>query len=195
MSTENSKTLEEILAELDGLVGFDSVKEKIKKLVAIVNLNERRKQAGLVTAEPYFNLVFVGGSKEDRSTVAKLIGKLYRAFGRLSIGEVIEVSREDLVSEYIGHTAVKTKEFIDKAKGNILLVNEPYTLMGEFSVGVEALDAILAGIENFGNDFIVVFSGDIEPMQTFMESNPGLMTRFGVVSTDSFEDSMTAMVF
>ena len=193
MSTENSKMLEEILAELDGLVGFDSVKEKIKKLVAIVNLNERRKQAGLVTAEPYYNLVLVGGAKEDRSMVAKLMGKFYRALGRLSVGEVIEVSREDLVSEYIGHTAVKTQEFIDKAKGNILLVNEPYTLTG-FS-GREALDTILAGIENFGNDFIVVLSGDIEPMQTFMESNPGLMTRFGVVPTDSFEDSMTAMVF
>ena len=176
-------TVEEAMSELDKLIGLGSVKEKIKTWVGVVKANERRKQAGLATAEGFsYHLVFAGNPGTGKTTVARLMGQIYRALGVLSGGEVIEVQRVDLVAGYVGQTAVKTQEVIDKSMGNVLFIDEVYTLSrgGENDFGKEAIDTLLTAMENHRDNLVVIVAGYTNLMAEFLKTNPGLCSRFNI---------------
>ena len=185
-------TVEEAMSELDKLIGLGSVKEKIKTWVGVVKGNERRKKAGLATAEGFsYHLVFAGNPGTGKTTVARLMGQIYRALGVLSGGEVIEVQRVDLVAGYVGQTAVKTQEIIDKSMGNVLFIDEVYTLSrgGENDFGKEAIDTLLTAMENHRDNLVVIVAGYTNLMSEFLKTNPGLCSRFNINVDD--EDTQT----
>ena len=176
-------TVEEVLEELDSIVGLESVKKNIKTWVSILQINERRKKAGLPTAEGFsYHLVFAGNPGTGKTTVARLMAKFYHALGILPSDEVIEVDRQDLVAGYIGQTAVKTQEVIEQAIGKVLVIDEAYTLScgGDWDFGREALDSILVAMENHRGELVVILSGTTEKMFDFLGSNPGLCSHYNI---------------
>lgn len=174
-------TLEEAMAELNGLVGLDVVKKDVDSLVNLVKVRELRRARGLKYPDMSFHLVFSGNPGTGKTTVARIIGKIYSALGLLSKGHLIEVDRSGLVAGYVGQTAIKTQEVIQKALGGILFIDEAYSLAPEKSdkdFGQEAIDTILKAMEDHRDDFVVIVAGYASLMPRFIDSNPGLKSRF-----------------
>ena len=175
-----TESLEDVLAELNSLIGLGMVKDEIADLVHVVEHQQRRKAQGLRVPSMSLHLVFMGNPGTGKTTVARYIARLYKSLGLLSKGQLIETDRSGLVAGYVGQTAIKTQEIINEAMGGVLFIDEAYTLNGNGSndFGQEAIDTLLKAMEDKRDDFVVIVAGYPDLMDTFVHSNPGLESRF-----------------
>ncbi len=175
--------LKEIEQELNKLVGLEEVKKIIKEIYAWIIINKKREQAGLKAGKQVLHMMFKGNPGTGKTTVARLIGKLFHKTNCLSKGHLIECERADLVGEYIGHTAQKTRELIKKAIGGILFVDEAYSLGrgGEKDFGKEAIDTLVKHMEDRQHEFVLILAGYSWEMDRFLSLNPGLESRFPII--------------
>jgi SpoVK/Ycf46/Vps4 family AAA+-type ATPase len=170
-----------LMAELDELVGLQDVKNNIRRLGRRLELEQIRHQqiVGIVKNTPLQHLVFLGNPGTGKTTIARMIGRLYRSLGILKRGHVIEVSRSDLVAGYVGQTAIKTMDRIKAALDGVLFIDEAYSLVGGSNdYGQEAVDTLVKAMEDYRGRFVVIAAGYPEEMQEFLYSNPGLRSRF-----------------
>ncbi len=178
---QKKETIQEWYDELDSLTGLESVKEQIKQMAAKVRVNQIRKERGIPTQSiPSLHLVFKGNAGTGKTTVARIIGHIYKGLGVLTTGNMIECTRSDVVGEYQGHTAQKMKAKIQAARGGVLFIDEVYSLCnGPYdSYGLEAINELVPAMENFRDNFMVIVAGYTEQMDAFMDTNQGLKSRF-----------------
>jgi len=175
--------LKEIETELESLVGMEEMKKMIKEIYAWIYVNKKREELGLKAGKQALHMMFKGNPGTGKTTVARIIGKLFQKMNVLSKGHLIEAERADLVGEYIGHTAQKTRDLIKKALGGILFIDEAYSLGrgGEKDFGKEAIDTLVKHMEDKQHEFILILAGYSREMEFFLTLNPGLHSRFPLV--------------
>ena len=169
-----------LMAELNELVGLEEVKRDIKNLVNLMKVRKLREQNDLPVPPMSLHMVFLGNPGTGKTTVARIVSGLYAAIGVLEKGQLVEVDRSGLVAGYVGQTALKTQEVIKKAIGGVLFIDEAYSLAsgGENDFGREAIETILKAMEDHRDELIVIVAGYTGPMEKFINSNPGLESRF-----------------
>ncbi|GGH88764.1 stage V sporulation protein K [Pullulanibacillus pueri] len=175
-------SFEKIEEKLNQFVGMEEIKKTVKEIYAWIYVNRLRKQYSLKTDTQALHMLFKGNPGTGKTTVARLLGELFSDMGVLSKGHLIEAERADLVGEYIGQTAQKTRELIKKAQGGILFIDEAYSLArgGEKDFGKEAIDTLVKHMEDKKGEFILILAGYSDEMDFFMEMNPGLPSRFPI---------------
>lgn len=179
-SENESETLENLLAELDGLVGLEGVKQDVHSLMNFIKVSQIREKRGMHVPTISYHLVFTGNPGTGKTTVARLVARLYYNMGILPQGQLVETDRSALVAGYLGQTAIKTQKVIQEAMGGVLFIDEAYSLAGETddSYGKEAIETILKAMEDHRDELVVIVAGYTGLMHKFIESNPGLSSRF-----------------
>lgn len=178
---EEVRSLEELIGDLNGLVGLETVKAKVNDLIAYQKVQKLRRQNNLYASKNTLHLAFTGNPGTGKTTVARIVGHIYKQIGLLSKGHFVEVSRTDLIAGYQGQTALKVKNVIEKAKGGVLFIDEAYSITENDhsdSYGRECLTELTKALEDYRDDLVVIVAGYTEPMDKFFESNPGLKSRF-----------------
>lgn len=178
---EDHSTLEELTLQLNQLVGLNNVKSKVNDLIAFQKVQLLRKEKGLHSPKSTMHLAFIGNPGTGKTTVARIVGRIYQKLGLLSKGHFMEVSRTDLIAGYQGQTAHKVKDVIKKAKGGVLFIDEAYSITendSNDSYGRKCLTELTKALEEYRKDLVVIVAGYTDPMKQFFDSNPGLKSRF-----------------
>ena len=172
--------MKDLLAELDGYIGLQTVKEEVHNLINMASVYQLRRQHDLPTTDMSLHLVFTGNPGTGKTMMARMMARIYRSLDILSRGQLVEVDRSGLVAGYVGQTAIKTNEVIQKALGGVLFIDEAYALANQDApnFGQEAIDTILKAMEDHRDDLVVIVAGYTDLMDRFIHSNPGLESRF-----------------
>jgi len=199
-NVDKEAEVKKYLDELDALIGLSAVKDDVNLLIHTISINEERKKMNLSVPEFSKHLVFYGNPGTGKTTVARIIANLYKALSVISKGQFVETDRSGLVAGYVGQTAIKTKELIDSAMGGVLFIDEAYTLApeggGGNDFGQEAIDTLLKAMEDNRDDFVVIVAGYPELMSRFINSNPGLNSRFNkYLSFDDYNAEELEKIF
>ena len=186
------ETVEEVLAELDSLVGLDEVKAEVRKLVNLAKVNEARRAQGLKVPPMSYHMVFTGNPGTGKTTVARIVARAFRALGIAKTGQLVETDRAGLVGTYAGETATKTNAKVDEAIGGVLFVDEAYQLVSgdNDNYGKEAIAALIKRMEDDRDKLIVVAAGYTDEMRDFLDANPGMRSR--IARTIEFPDYSAA---
>jgi Holliday junction resolvasome RuvABC ATP-dependent DNA helicase subunit len=187
-------TLDELLAQLDALVGLAEVKAEVHRQAELLRIETKRSAKGLKTPDVARHLVFVGNPGTGKSTVARLVGGIYRALGLLREGHLIETDRSGLVGGYLGQTAEKTAALLRTAFGGLFFIDEAYALVGD-QYGDEAIATLVKAMEDHRDDLVVIVAGYPGPMSRFIGANPGLASRFHLTIefTDYSDDELVTI--
>ncbi|MCL2582063.1 MAG: AAA family ATPase [Streptosporangiales bacterium] len=176
-------SVEDAMAELDAMIGLAPVKEQVRSIAASIEAARRRAVAGYSSEKPMRHFVFLGPPGTGKTTVARVVGKIFYAFGLLEVPDVVEAQRSDLVGEYLGATAIKTNELVDRALGRVLFIDEAYSLVNEGDgqadrFGIEAVQSLLKRAEDDRENLIIILAGYEKQTEAFLSTNPGLASRF-----------------
>lgn len=179
---EDREKLNKLLEEMDSLIGLEEVKKIIREYIAFIKVQQLRERYQLKTSPVVMHMIFKGNPGTGKTTMARIIGKIFNEIGYLQGGELIEAERADLVGEYIGHTAQKTKKLLERALGGVLFIDEAYSLArgGEKDFGKESIDTIVKAMEDYKDKLIIILAGYRDEMNFFLKTNPGLASRFAI---------------
>lgn len=188
----SDKSLDDLIEDLNKLIGLKKVKGRVQDLIALQKVQNLRKENGLHSPIQTLHMAFIGNPGTGKTTVARIIGRIYKYLGLLSKGHFVEVSRTDLIAGYQGQTALKVKKVIDKSLGGVLFIDEAYSITenkNSDSYGKECLTELTKALEDHRDDLVVIVAGYKEPMNLFFKSNPGLKSRFNTfIEFEDFND-------
>lgn len=181
LERERQMRLECVLEEMNQLVGLQNVKKEVQSLINLIKVAEMRKKHGMPEMEMSYHMVFAGSPGTGKTTVARLLARIYKELGILSQGQLVETDRAGLVAGYVGQTALKVTEVVEQAIGGVLFIDEAYSLTNQAApndFGTEAIDTLVKLMEDHRDDLVVIAAGYTDEMQTFLKGNTGLISRF-----------------
>ncbi|MEJ6950544.1 AAA family ATPase [Natronospora cellulosivora (SeqCode)] len=178
----NETNMKHLFKKMNSLIGLENVKKIIKEYIAYIKIQKIREIYGLKSSPIVMHMIFKGNPGTGKTTMARIIGEIFKELGIIKNDKILEIERADLVGEYIGHTAQKTKKIIEKAIGGILFVDEAYSLArgGEKDFGKEAIDTMVKAMEDNKDNLIIILAGYRKEMDAFLKTNPGLSSRFAL---------------
>jgi len=196
---EKDEKIEDVLAELESFTGMEGIKRDVRSLINLLKIQKQRESQGLSVLKPSLHMVFTGPPGTGKTTIARVMGRVFKALGVLEKGHIIETDRSGLVAGYVGQTAIKVDEVVQRSLNGMLFIDEAYTLSpsdGQDSFGQEAIDTLLKRMEDNRDSLVVIVAGYEEEMQRFIESNPGFKSRFNkYISFDDYKPEELIEIF